>query len=634
MFSVRSQQQSARAAAGHWRRHGHLLGTLALTPAVIAVYYFSYLLRFEGQLDERAWDCFAGTVAWVVAAKMAWFAACRICQGWTRSVAFYDLVVLLKTTTAALVSVVLLTHFLVPEPRIPRSVLLIDWGTSIALFGGARALLRGVRETGWLLLDRGQRIGVLIVGVSEMGQSALRAIRHGRAPLYRVVGFIDADPSLVGTRVEGAQVLGTLEQTRQLAEQHGVQQVLVVQGMLSGPQWRALMDDARESSFELRVLPSFQQLIAGSVTIQPRAVSIEDLLQREPVELDISQIRQWIDQRVILVTGSAGSIGSEICRQLLQFSPKRLVLLDRAETGQFFLERELRQLGSRVKLDVCLADVLNEPRMRRILETHRPEVIFHAAAYKHVPLMESHPEEAVGNIVSATRCLADLAMEYGAQSFVMISTDKAVNPSSVMGTCKRVAELYVQSLTGRSSCRFVTVRFGNVLDSAGSVVQLFRQQIAAGGPVTVTDPKMQRYFMTIPEAARLVIQAGAIGESGQILVLDMGDPVHIVDLATDMIRLSGLRVGDDIPIEYVGLRPGEKLYEELHIPGEERLPTCHPNIILADHKPAEYARIVELVEELDRLAVRNPEAIVAQLQAVVPEYRRKASESRLQLRAA
>jgi len=481
---------------------------------------------------------------------------------------------------------------------------------------------------------QGQQTSVMIVGLSEMGESVLRAIRRLHRQAYRVVGFIDSDPHLVGTRVEGVPVLGTLEQTCQLAKQHGVKQILVVQGKLTGEQWRALMDDARNGSFELRVLPSFQQLITGSVSIQPRAVSIEDLLQREPVKLDISEIRQWIDHRVILITGSAGSIGSEICRQLLQFSPKRLVLVDRAETGQFFLERELRQLNSHVKIDVCLADVLNEPRLRRIFETYRPDVIFHAAAYKHVPLMESHPEEATWNIVVATRTLANLAMEYNTQSFVMISTDKAVNPTSVMGTCKRVAELYVQSLTGHSACRFVTVRFGNVLDSAGSVVQLFRQQIAAGGPVTVTDPNMLRFFMTIPEAARLVMQAGAIGQGGQILVLDMGEPVRIVDLATDMIRLSGLRVGEDISIEFVGLRPGEKLYEELHIPGEQRLPTCHPKIILADHKPVDYERIVEVIDELDRLAVKNPGAILAQLQAIVPEYRQESNDGRPMLRVA
>ncbi len=308
---------------------------------------------------------------------------------------------------------------------------------------------------------------------------------------------------------------------------------------------------------------------------------------------------------MILVTGSAGSIGSEICRQLLQFSPQRLVLLDRAETAQFFLERELRPLAGKKQIEVCIADVLDEARMRRVLMQHRPHVIFHAAAYKHVPLMECHPQEAVRNIVSATRRLADLAMDYHSDSLVMISTDKAVNPTSVMGACKRVAELYVQSLADRSSTRFVTVRFGNVLDSAGSVVQLFRQQIAAGGPVTVTDPEMRRYFMTIPEASRLVIQAGAIGQSGQILVLDMGEPVRIVDLAADMIRLSGLRVGEDVAIEFVGLRPGEKLYEELHIPGERLLPTSHPKIIVAERRRTNVAHMQSAIDQLERLA-REP----------------------------
>ena len=300
------------------------------------------------------------------------------------------------------------------------------------------------------------------------------------------------------------------------------------------------------------MLPNYRQLIEGNVTVQPRAVSIEDLLQREPVQLAIDDIRQWIDGRVILVTGSAGSIGSEICRQLLQFAPERIVAVDRAETAQFFLERELRPCRAANCIDFCIADVLDELRMRQIFMRHRPHVVFHAAAYKHVPLMEHHPQEAVRNIVTATRQLADVAKDFRIDSFVMISTDKAVNPTSLMGACKRVAELYVQSLAGCCSTRFVTVRFGNVLDSAGSVVQLFRQQIAAGGPVTVTDPEMRRFFMTIPEASRLVIQAGAIGQSGQILLLDMGEPVRIVDLAADMIRLSGLRVGDDIAIQFTG----------------------------------------------------------------------------------
>ncbi len=368
------------------------------------------------------------------------------------------------------------------------------------------------------------------------------------------------------------------------------------------------------------MLPNYRQLIEGNVTVQPRAVSIEDLLQREPVRLAIDDIRQWIDGRVILVSGSGGSIGSEICRQLLQFAPQRIVALDRAETAQFFLERELQPLKGKNYLDFCIADVLDELRMRQVFMQYRPDVIFHAAAYKHVPLMEHHPQEAVRNIVTATRHLADLAMDFHTDSFVMISTDKAVNPSSIMGACKRVAEVYIQSLAGRCSTRFVTVRFGNVLDSAGSVVQLFRQQIAAGGPVTVTDPRMLRFFMTIPEASRLVIQAGAIGQSGQILVLDMGEPVRIVDLAADMIRLSGLRVGEDIAIQFTGLRPGEKLYEELHIPGERLLPTCHPKIIVADHRPARVDNICTAIAELERLGRETPEAIADELKRIVYGY--------------
>jgi FlaA1/EpsC-like NDP-sugar epimerase len=335
-----------------------------------------------------------------------------------------------------------------------------------------------------------------------------------------------------------------------------------------------------------------------------------------------------------MVTGSAGSIGSEISRQLLQFSPRRLVLVDQNETGQFFLDRQLRAIAPAVQIHVCLADVLNEHRVRALLRQYHPQVVFHAAAYKHVPLLESHPEEAVQNIIATTRRLADLAMQYRVGSFVMISTDKAVNPTSVMGTCKRVAELYVQSLTGLSNCRFVTVRFGNVLDSAGSVVQIFRQQIAAGGPVTVTDPRMRRYFMTIPEAARLVIQAGAIGQGGQILLLDMGEPVCIADMAADMIRLSGLRPGQDIAIEFTGLRPGEKLFEELYLPGERRVATSHPKIIVAEHRQTEREKVVKAIDQLELLAREAPEKIFAQLRGIVQEYQQGSGPDVREKRAA
>ena len=604
-----------------FREDLYLLSTMMLVPAFAGIYWLSFWLRFEGQVDDEDLACFAATVSWIVTVKLGWFAGLRACRGWSRSVTFYDLVILLRAATGGLLTMMMIQYLLGPLPTIPRSVFLLDWGTTVVVRGGVRSLLRGVREMRWSLFSPPNQVRVLIAGVGDMAISTLRMIRRIGEPRYRVVGFLGGNPADVGTRIEGVPVVGVCEHADRLVARHAVRQILVAQGDLSGGALRKLVDDVRRNGCEVRVLPNYRQLIEGNVTVHPRAVSIEDLLQREPVRLAIDDIRQWIDGRVILVSGSAGSIGSEICRQLLQFAPEKIVALDRAETAQFFLERELQPLKGKNHVEFCVADVLDELRMRQVFMQYRPHVVFHAAAYKHVPLMEHHPQEAVRNIVTATRRLADLAMDFHTDSFVMISTDKAVNPSSIMGACKRVAEVYVQSLAGRSSTRFVTVRFGNVLDSAGSVVQLFRQQIAAGGPVTVTHPEMRRFFMTIPEASRLVLQAGAIGQSGQILVLDMGEPVRIMDLATDMIRLSGLRVGEDIAIQFTGLRPGEKLFEELHIPGERLLPTCHPKIIVADHKAALVNDISIAIAELERLGREAPEAVAGELEQIVYGYR-------------
>ncbi|OHB84701.1 MAG: hypothetical protein A2V98_13315, partial [Planctomycetes bacterium RBG_16_64_12] len=488
-----------------------------LMPLFAASYYLSYWLRFEGQLGPAEMQKFSSTVAYVVLIQLALFGWFRIYQGWGRFVTFYDLVALIKAATVSLLVAVLVDRFFLPVRIIPRSVFLLDWGTTIAVVGGIRALLRAVRDRGWLLFVSADKIPAFIVGANDAGEALLRAITRNDDLGYRVVAFLDDDVRRLGTRIGGVPVVGTIDQTCRLAERRGVEHVLIAAGGLPGRQVRQLVSEARRHSVSVKVLPSYEQLIRGSVSVRPRPVAIDDLLRREPIRLETDGLRRWIDNRVALVTGSAGSIGSEICRQLLQFSPERIVLVDRSENGQFFLERELRALAPHADLEVCLADILDERRVQRILEEHRPEIIFHAAAYKHVPLMELAPGEAIKNIVVATRQLADLAMAAGVGSFVMISTDKAVNPTSVMGASKRVAELYVQSLAEVSSCRFVTVRFGNVLDSAGSVVQVFRQQIAAGGPVTVTDERMQRYFMTIPEAAQLVIQAGAIGNGGEIL---------------------------------------------------------------------------------------------------------------------
>jgi FlaA1/EpsC-like NDP-sugar epimerase len=413
-------------------------------------------------------------------------------------------------------------------------------------------------------------------------------------------------------RIGGVPVLGGLADIALLAATHRVQELLVSTDSISSKQLRSLVADSRQLGFRVKIIPSYEQLLDQRVEIQPRSVAIEDLLRREPVRLDMNNIHDWIDGRIVMVTGSAGSIGSEICRQLLQFRPEQIVLVDRSESGQFFLERELQALAPDQKLEVCMADITDRGRIETLMRRYRPEIIFHAAAYKHVPLMETNPGEAVKNTVQATRNLAELAERYGVGSFVMISTDKAVNPSSVMGACKRLAELYVQALAdGGARCKFVTVRFGNVLDSAGSVVPIFRSQIAAGGPVTVTHPDMTRYFMTIPEASQLVIQAGAMGTGGEIFVLDMGEAVRIVDLAADMIRLSGLRVDEDIEIEFTGLRPGEKLVEELFDHQEQHACTRHEKIMVAVGGRYEMQRVQWAIAHLSGI-VESPTPVVIQ----------------------
>ena len=602
----------------------------ALIPVCTAVYFLAFWLRFEGQLYEQGWQSFHDTVVWIVLIKLAVFGWFQIYYGWNRYATFQDLLSLLQAATCSSVLMVLIDYLFFPYSSIPRSVFLMDWGATVVVIGGLRAIVRAVQERSFAFLSS-SGTPVFIVGANDSGEALLKTVNRNTNLSYRVVGFID-DSQSAGMRIGGVPVVGTLGQTCPLAKQYGVSEIFISAEELSGKQVRRLVEDSSRHGFRVKVLPSYEQLLRGSVAVQPRSVAIDDLLRRDAVQLDTEEIRHWIDGRVLMITGSAGSIGSEICRQLLKLAPSRIVLVDRSENGQFFLEQELRSLAPDREIEVCIADITDTRRMESIFAQHHPDIVFHAAAYKHVPLMEQNAGEAVKNIAVATRHLADLANEYNVSSFVTISTDKAVNPTSVMGACKRAAELYVQAMAAESACRFVTVRFGNVLDSTGSVVPIFRDQIAAGGPITVTHPDMTRFFMTIPEASQLVIQAGAMGEGGEIFVLDMGEPVRIVDLAADMIRLSGLKVGEDIEIKFTEIRPGEKLFEELHSDGERRIATSHPKIMVAE---SEKPDIVTMRSALDRLHVvaQYPRAIIlAELKKIMPSFhhdpRGKASEGR------
>ncbi len=598
----------------------HLLFAVALfVPLFAAAYYGAFLLRFAGEPSAPYVYILLSTLPYVLGTKWLTFSWFRIYQSWTRYVTFHDLLMLAKAVVASAVGVTLADAFILPMLQIPRSVILIDGGLTLLMFGAARALPRLLRDGGFWLFAEAGGVPSLIVGANDSGETLLRTIRSNPALSYRIVGFVDDRRNVQGRRISGVPVVGSCEDLPRLVERHRVEEVLITAGDLPGTQVRQLVEASRSGGFRVKVLPSYEQLLEERVAVHPRAVAIEDLLCRPAVELDLEGLCDWISGQVILVTGSAGSIGSEICRQLVKLQPAKLIAVDRAESPQFFLEQELRRLAPETEIEVRLADMNDPGRIDTLLAETKPAVIFHAAAYKHVPLMEDHCGEAIKNIVVATRNLVDLAEEHQVHALVMISTDKAVNPTSVMGCCKRLAEQYVQARSAGSRCRFVTVRFGNVLDSSGSVVPIFREQIARGGPVTVTHPEVIRYFMMIPEAAQLVLQAGAMGQGGEIFVLDMGEPVRIVDLAHDMIRLSGLRVGTDIEVEIVGLRPGEKLFEELYDEGEVRQSTAHPKIMVAD---SARRKLLEVIRDINRLeaVVHAPNEFVRRaLFEIVPQ---------------
>jgi FlaA1/EpsC-like NDP-sugar epimerase len=442
------------------------------------------------------------------------------------------------------------------------------------------------------------------------------------AVLYDVVGFLDDNPRKLRARIHGVEVLGDTSQVREFCERHAIDEVLLA--IPSAPQRivRGLVERCHGTQVRFRTVPALGDLIAGRVRVsQMRNVDIEDLLGREAVTLDDDAIAQYLRDKVVLVTGAGGSIGAEMCRQIARVGPQRLILVEQTENNLFTIERDLLRSFDALPLEAYVADICDAERIEHVFAAEQPAAVFHAAAHKHVPMMERNVGEAIKNNVGGTRTLADAAVRAGVRKFVMISTDKAVNPTSVMGCAKRVAELYVQQLSARGATKFVTVRFGNVLGSSGSVVPIFKAQIERGGPVTVTHPEMTRYFMTIPEAAQLVLQAGAIGDGGEIFLLDMGEPVKIVDLARDLITLSGLKPDTDIEIQFTGVRPGEKLFEELSVSGENILTTSHPKIGVWEKRAEDFETVVAGVEDLLAMAeVATADALRQRLAELVPEY--------------
>lgn len=547
------------------------------------------------------------------------------------------MIVMAGMTSSALIYVLNfgLMPFLVSRPLGSRSIWLLEGVLSLCFLGASRFILRLLQER-YRPQDLAQVRGfvrnpgkVLIMGAGDAGAMILREIQSNGGLGLKVVGLLDDDPAKLGFSVHGVPVLGNREAIPALAAKHQIDQVIIAIPTAPGRDLREIVHICERADVQPLTIPGIYSLLDGTVRLnQVRNVEIEDLLRRETIVTDTAAVAQLLRGRRVLVTGGGGSIGSELCRQILRCQPAELVLLGHGENSIFEIDNELtrfieRMGGTRkIRMRALIADIRFPERIHSVFAQVQPEIVFHAAAHKHVPLMEANPEEAITNNVLGTRNVLNAALAHNVEHFVMISTDKAVNPTSVMGASKRVAELLVHEAAISSGKPYVAVRFGNVLGSRGSVVLTFKQQIADGGPVTVTDPEMRRYFMTIPEAVQLVLQASVLGKGGEVFLLDMGEPVKIVDMAEDLIRLSGLEVGRDIEIVYTGLRPGEKLYEELFVAGENYARTQHEKVFIAANASSFVPEhLTESINALELAAERGDrEAIIRGLRSLVPEY--------------
>jgi FlaA1/EpsC-like NDP-sugar epimerase len=617
----------------------HSLWQLVVDAVIVATsWWLAFSLRFDGKWPIFYVTLFRRTVLIVVAIKLIVFIASGFYNRWWRYVSVRDMWVAFRGVVIASIVVDLVVFFASPvhHLRLPRSIAAIDFLITLLLIAGSRLLARTVIERpSGSVVARGKE--VIVIGAGDAGRLIVQEMQRSRLLNYTPIGFIDDDPRKQHTRIMGVRVLGAIDDLAHVLRDQRPDELLIAMPTVSGDVRRRIVETAQQVKVPVKTLPGLYELISGDLGLagQIRPVQVEDVLGREQVEVDFAEVASYLEGQTVLVTGAGGSIGSELCRQIARTGPKRLILVDNAEGALFEIERELVGERDFTAAVPQLVDVKDRTVMKReVFEKYRPTVVFHAAAYKHVAMLETHPLASVRNNVVGTRICAELAAEFGVERFVLISTDKAVNPKTVMGQSKTLCEWVVESLGHRRDVptRFVAVRFGNVLNSSGSVIPIFRKQIERGGPVTVTHPEMTRYFMTIPEAVSLVVQAGAIGGRGQVFVLDMGDPVKIVDLAQNMIRLSGKvpRLPDeegtgqrDIAIRFIGSRPGEKIHEELWSGNESLGETAHPKIRRLSRPPVDPDWLALQLAELERLADEGDTLeVVGKLGAMVREPQR------------
>ena len=601
---------------------------------VAAAWYLAFELRFDKGVPVFYETLFERTILIVVGIKLLVFVLFGFYNHWWRYVSTRDMWRIVRGVTVACLVADVTVYLINPvtHVRLPRSIAATDWLLTLMLVAGARLLVRSIMErpSPRGIMARGKE--VLVVGAGDAAQLIVREMLKSPALGYTPIGLVDDDPRKKNLRLHGVRVLGTTEDLPRLLRESKPDEVLIAIPSAAGGVRQRIVDAASRAGVSVKTLPGIYELISGDhdLAAQIRPVQVEDVLGREPVEVDLEAVSSYLRGQTVLVTGAGGSIGSELCRQIARLGAARLVLIDHAEPALFEIERELvgdRHFPAAIPI---IGDVKNEAKMRQVFERYQPKVVFHAAAYKHVPLMEANPLESVRNNVIGTKVLAQVAVEFAADRFVLVSTDKALNPRAIYGQCKTLCEWIVEAYGHRPdvSTRFVAVRFGNVLGSSGSVISIFRRQIEKGGPVTVTHPDMTRYFMTTPEAVALVVQAGGIGGRGEIFVLDMGEPVRIVDLAQNMIRLSGKEPAKDIRIEFMGVRPGEKMHEELIGEGETAEPTSSPKILRITRPTVDAAWLEEQTAVLERLVEEGDTLeLVSLLSTLMREPQRAATRA-------
>ena len=611
----------------------HSLDLFTLTCA----FALAYLLRFDFSLPASERMVALTQLPLVLLVQIAVLYFSGISKFIWRYVGFSEAKKIINAGLLAAVPLIIL-RLALPDPlrefRMPLSVIMMD---TVLAFGGIlalRILRREVYERNHRKATEGRAVRrkpVLLIGAGRAGISTASEVRSRGDVDLEIRGFIDDDPAKLGSVLQGIRVIGTTKDLHRLVRELDIDHVIISIAQASRTDFRRILDLCHSIPVNVRVIPCLYEILQGNVKVSRiRDVEIEDLLGREPVMLDEKSMEEFLQAKVVMVTGAGGSIGSELARQVACFKPSSLLLVERAECSLFTVDRELRSTFPNLQIHALVGDITDRARMRSIFAAYQPQVVLHAAAHKHVPMMETNTVEAVKNNILGTQRLGKLAGEFGVEAFILISTDKAVRPTSIMGATKRIAELVVQDLDVRYATRYVAVRFGNVIGSAGSVIPIFREQILNGGPVTVTHPDMVRYFMTIAEASKLVLQAGALGNGGEIFILDMGEPVRILDLAKQTIRLSGLRPNEDIAIVFTGVRPGEKLFEELQVSGEELTKTVHPKIFIGKIAGYSSERIQQAVETLTILARRGwSYELRREMHELLPESRLNITDGRL-----